>query len=249
MSEAMYARSSHARKKSEEKAPYRILSGSWPQNIISDILGEKVTDVRPDQEIGLQYALSQLPGKHEEILKLRYKKEKTLDMIGQECDLTRERVRQIINYDISRIKATGDVNYIRYGYEKYKDMELLNQIAKIDAKCNMLLDEYKKIRSNEIMQYISEDSEPAESETEQRYQALKQKIEDVGFSLRTYNCLKRGGINTVYDILQNGPSKIASLRNMGLKTYNEIVEKVTGYGDRGFRPVADYYDIKKLQKL
>lgn len=52
------------------------------------------------------------------------------------------------------------------------------------------------------------------------------KIEDMNFSLRTYNCLKRAGINTVEQIKALSQEELLNIKNMGHKQVIEIAEKL-----------------------
>lgn len=52
------------------------------------------------------------------------------------------------------------------------------------------------------------------------------KIEEMNFSLRTYNCLKRAGINTTEQIEALSQEELFNIKNMGHKQVNEIAEKL-----------------------
>jgi len=62
------------------------------------------------------------------------------------------------------------------------------------------------------------------------FEKLDLRIEDLDLSVRTYNCLKRAGIHTVYDILRHMPVSIMSVRNLGRKSCEEISEKLKSLG-------------------
>ena len=55
-------------------------------------------------------------------------------------------------------------------------------------------------------------------------------IEKLNFSVRTYNCLKRHGISTVYDLSKMTKEKLMRVRNLGRKNYDEILEKLDNIG-------------------
>lgn len=52
-------------------------------------------------------------------------------------------------------------------------------------------------------------------------------IEDVGFSTRTYNCLKRAGFNTLSDCLTITVENYSEIRNLGRKSFEEILGKIS----------------------
>ncbi len=51
-------------------------------------------------------------------------------------------------------------------------------------------------------------------------------IEDLDFSVRTYNCLKRANINTVGDLVAKTESDMMKIRNLGRKSLEEIILKL-----------------------
>ncbi len=55
-------------------------------------------------------------------------------------------------------------------------------------------------------------------------------IEDLDFSVRTYNCLKRAQINTVGDLVARTMDEMIKVRNLGKKSLEEIIEKLEGMG-------------------
>ncbi len=51
-------------------------------------------------------------------------------------------------------------------------------------------------------------------------------IEDLNFSMRAYNCLRRSGIMTVGQILEKTAGELMELRNFGRKCYDELRDKL-----------------------
>lgn len=58
------------------------------------------------------------------------------------------------------------------------------------------------------------------------------KLEELEFSVRTYNCLKRFGKNSLVDIINCTNTELLKCRNLGIKNYQEIMEKLDLYGVR-----------------
>ncbi len=56
-------------------------------------------------------------------------------------------------------------------------------------------------------------------------------IEDLDFTVRTYNCLKHSGINTLTDITAKSEEEMMHVRNLGRRSRGEIIEKI---GQLGF---------------
>lgn len=59
---------------------------------------------------------------------------------------------------------------------------------------------------------------------------LDMTIEDLDLSVRAFNCLKRAGINTVGELLQNNHEEIMKVRNLGKKSLEELEEKLASLG-------------------
>lgn len=55
-------------------------------------------------------------------------------------------------------------------------------------------------------------------------------IEDMGLSVRSFNCLKRAGYDTAGSVARAGRSELAKIRNMGKKSLDEITQKVEELG-------------------
>ena len=59
---------------------------------------------------------------------------------------------------------------------------------------------------------------------------LETPIEEVEFSVRAYNCLKRAGIHTVQDLVNKKESEVTKIRNLGKKSLKEVLDKVAELG-------------------
>ena len=55
-------------------------------------------------------------------------------------------------------------------------------------------------------------------------------IEDLDLSVRSYNCLRRAGINTVYELTQKSEEEMMKVRNLGKKSLKEVKEKLMAIG-------------------
>ena len=59
---------------------------------------------------------------------------------------------------------------------------------------------------------------------------LEMSIEDMDLSVRSYNCLKRAGINTVEDLIKKSKDDMLKVRNLGLKSLEEVIQKLQSIG-------------------
>ncbi len=67
-------------------------------------------------------------------------------------------------------------------------------------------------------------------ETESREKILNMTIEELDLSVRSFNCLKRAGINTVDDLINKSPDDMMRVRNLGKKSLEEVIVKLQSYG-------------------
>ena len=59
---------------------------------------------------------------------------------------------------------------------------------------------------------------------------LEKTIEELDFSLRSFNCLKRAGFNTVADIIKVSESELKTIKNFGKKSLTEVIDKIHELG-------------------
>ena len=59
---------------------------------------------------------------------------------------------------------------------------------------------------------------------------LEMTIEELDLSVRSFNCLKRAGINTVNDLIEKSEEEMMKVRNLGKKSFDEVKEKLKSLG-------------------
>lgn len=69
-----------------------------------------------------------------------------------------------------------------------------------------------------------------EKEETKHEQTLEMSIEELDLSVRSYNCLKRAGINTVQDLTNKTESEMMRVKNLGRKSLEEVKNKLTDFG-------------------
>lgn len=70
----------------------------------------------------------------------------------------------------------------------------------------------------------------AEKKVDTITKTLETPIEEIEFSVRAYNCLKRAGINTVQDLISKKEVEVTKIRNLGKKSLKEVIDKVKEMG-------------------
>ena len=81
-----------------------------------------------------------------------------------------------------------------------------------------------------INEHISQMKLIEEQKREQRSERLSASIEDISLSVRSYNCLKRAGIQTIHELTEKTRSEVEKIKNLGRKSLREIQKKLIEYG-------------------
>jgi len=69
-----------------------------------------------------------------------------------------------------------------------------------------------------------------EKTEDSRAKALETSIDDLDFSVRAYNCLKRANIHTLQDLVNKDENEIMKIRNLGKKSLKEVLDKIKELG-------------------
>ena len=69
-----------------------------------------------------------------------------------------------------------------------------------------------------------------EKEEDQKEKVLEMTVEELDLSVRSFNCLKRAGINSVEELTNKTESEMMKVRNLGRKSLQEVTEKLDELG-------------------
>jgi DNA-directed RNA polymerase subunit alpha len=134
---------------------------------------------------------------------------------------------QKVNYTVSDTRVGQITDYDRLVLELWTDGTIHPDEA-VSLSAKILSDHFKlfiglteKIGDVEIM---------VEKEEEERDKILDMSIEELDFSVRSYNCLKRAGINTVGELIQKTEEEMMKVRNLGKKSLEEVDDKLKSLG-------------------
>jgi len=124
------------------------------------------------------------------------------------------RVGQITDYD----KLTLDV----WTNGVINAQEAVSLAAKVLTEhLNLFVNLSDKGTNTEIM---------IEKNDQGKEKVLEMTIEELDLSVRSFNCLKRAGINTVEDLINKSEDDMMKVRNLGRKSLEEVVEKLNSLG-------------------
>ncbi|MBZ4654415.1 MAG: DNA-directed polymerase, alpha subunit [Peptococcaceae bacterium] len=132
-----------------------------------------------------------------------------------------------VNYSVSDTRVGQITDYDRLTLEVWTNGTIAPDEA-VSLSARILNDHLKlfiglteKIGDVEIM---------VEKEEEERDKILDMSIEELDLSVRSYNCLKRAGINTVGELIMKTEEDMMKVRNLGKKSLEEVDEKLASLG-------------------
>lgn len=81
-----------------------------------------------------------------------------------------------------------------------------------------------------LKKHVSEINLMVEKEEDQKEKVLEMTVEELDLSVRSFNCLKRAGINSVEELTNKTESEMMKVRNLGRKSLLEVTEKLEELG-------------------
>lgn len=132
-----------------------------------------------------------------------------------------------VNYEVEEARVGQSTNYDKLVMEIWTNGSMKAEEA--IALASRILIEHLNILTdlNEIADITGIMSE---KEEDPKVKALETSIDDMEFSVRAYNCLKRSGINTMQDLVNRKESDMMKIRNLGKKSLKEVLDKVKAMG-------------------
>lgn len=134
---------------------------------------------------------------------------------------------QKVNYLVEHTRVGQVTDYDKLNLEVWTDgsitpVEAVSLSAKIMTEHLMLFVNLSQAVSNtEIM---------VEKEEESKNKILEMSIEELDLSVRSYNCLKRAGINSVEELTRKTEADMMKVRNLGRKSLEEVIQKLDALG-------------------
>ena len=83
---------------------------------------------------------------------------------------------------------------------------------------------------NNMSKFRGSEDEAAATNTETENNIEDMKIEELDFTVRSYNCLKKAGVNTISDLTSMSYIELLKIKNLGRKSLNEIIDKMKELG-------------------
>jgi DNA-directed RNA polymerase subunit alpha len=132
-----------------------------------------------------------------------------------------------VNYTVDNTRVGQITDYDKLTLEVWTDgtisaKEAVSMAAKLlNEHLNPFVDLSEEVNVVEIM---------AEKDDKSKEKVLEMTIEELDLSVRSFNCLKRAGINTVNDLIDKSAEEMMKVRNLGKKSFEEVKSKLHSLG-------------------
>ena len=132
-----------------------------------------------------------------------------------------------VNYTVENTRVGQITDFDKLSIETWTDgtisaKEAVSLGAKIlNEHLNLFIELSEEASNTEVMVVKSDDI---------KGKTLEMTIEELDLSVRSFNCLKRAGINTVEDLINKTEEDMMKVRNLGRKSLDEVVAKLESLG-------------------
>ena len=132
-----------------------------------------------------------------------------------------------VNYTVENTRVGQITDYDKLTLEIWTDgtisaKEAVSLGAKVlNEHLNLFIDLSGEAYTTELM---------VEKDDKGKEKVIEMTIEELDLSVRSFNCLKRAGINTVEDLINKSEDDMMKVRNLGRKSLEEVVEKLKNLG-------------------
>ena len=201
----------------------------YPENLLNAIglelvFGEdKYVPLNSEQMKGLDYALGTLHQREHDMIKCRYEQHTTIRNVGERYGITGNRVRQILDKSLRKLRHPTRLVYYQRGYS-----ETVQRREDIERRAKALTEERATMDSRVYSEAVQKQIDLIRDIS----------IAELDFPVRIYNCLTRSEIYTlgdIIDMMNSDPNNLSKIRNLGLNGQGTVLEKLKEYG-------LNYYD-------
>lgn len=244
----------------------------WPYNLLDDLLAKKQHGNRDKEEdfwgdiltdsqaLGLEQAIASLAVREQDAVKAYYQHGLSLEQVGNQFNVTRERARQVIAKAVCKLRHPSRFNLILYGAD-YKGRliseneqlsAIQHEICELQARKDELANHVQNLTytREKILKEICESAtmlidgahgysvvEPAAKIGRDQPVTLA----EMNMSVRSWNCLKRAGVKTLPDLVDKMKSgELVKIRNLGKRSILELLDKVKTYTGEDYSGVYGY---------
>jgi DNA-directed RNA polymerase subunit alpha len=132
-----------------------------------------------------------------------------------------------ISYEVESARVGQDANYDKLIMEVHTNGSLKPEEAMaLGAK---IIIEHLNIVTN-LSELADTTGVMSAKQEDSKLKKLETSIDDLDFSVRAYNCLKRANINTLGDLVDKSELEMMKIRNLGKKSLKEVMDKIKDMG-------------------
>ncbi len=134
---------------------------------------------------------------------------------------------ELVNFEVESARVGQNENFDKLIINVYTNGSITPEEA-MALSARILIEHFNIITDLNSISDIS--GLMAEKKVDTITKTLETPIEEIEFSVRAYNCLKRAGINTVQDLISKKEVEVTKIRNLGKKSLKEVLDKVKEMG-------------------
>lgn len=132
-----------------------------------------------------------------------------------------------VNYQVEATRVGKRDDFDKLTLEIWTDGSIEPEDA-LSFAAKILIEHFKVFLSKNIDTQFNDVM--VEKEYDQKEKKLKMTIEELDLSVRSYNCLKRAGINTLQELTDKTEADMMRVRNLGRKSLEEVKNKLADLG-------------------
>ena len=132
-----------------------------------------------------------------------------------------------VNYEVEGARVGQDDTYDKLTMEVWTNGSMKPEEA-IALASRILIEHFDIL--TKLDEIADETGLMKQNIDDSKTKALEMSIDELEFSVRAYNCLKRANINTLQDLTQKSENEMMKIRNLGKKSLKEVIDKVKEMG-------------------
>ncbi len=134
-----------------------------------------------------------------------------------------------VSYSVEQTRVGQSAKYDRVIFEVYTN-GAISPAKSIAIGSHILAQHFSLLTNVDEIDLESQESLFKSAKIEKANVEASKSIEELNLSVRAYNCLKRDGITSVEELLEKTEDEVMKIRNLGKKSFKELVEKVHKLG-------------------
>lgn len=131
-----------------------------------------------------------------------------------------------VNFNVENTRVGQRTDYDKLIMEIWTNGTIKPEDA-VSAAAKILIEHFSLFAG--LTEKVQVNDVPQEEEKDDKEKILEMPIEELDLSVRSYNCLKRAGINTIHELTQKTAEDMMKVRNLGKKSLEEVEAKLSAF--------------------